>query len=206
MKRPKEPHCALICGRTKSGKTKFALDLLSGVYRDNFEYVVILCPTLFKNKTYYNYAWITSDERVVIDNLSKFDLNKALNIYRNILVGFHVLFIIDDCSARQDLKYRKGLRESETCELSNLAMSGRHDNHSCWLLTQKYNSVLKDFREQTEWIAMFYCKDEGSFTQCMKENKGVPKKEIEGVEYNLKTFKYTKLILKTDPPVTYQTL
>ena len=40
----------------------------------------------------------------------------------------------------------------------------------------------------------------------MKENKGVPKEEIEDVEYDLKNFKYTKLILKTDPPVTYQVL
>ena len=47
--------------------------------------------------------------------------------------------------------------------LSELAFSGRHAGQSVWVLTQKYNSVLKDLREQTKWIAVFHCKDRDSF-------------------------------------------
>ena len=45
----REPHCAFIVGKTKSGKTKWALDLLETEYCYAFEVIVIICPTLFKN-------------------------------------------------------------------------------------------------------------------------------------------------------------
>ena len=37
-----------------------------------------------------------------------------------------------------------------------LAFSGRHAQQSVWVLTQKYNSVLKDLREQTRWVCFVY--------------------------------------------------
>ena len=49
--------------------------------------------------------------------------------------------IIDDCSASTALTKKKDM-------LSMLALSGRHPEQSVWVLTQKYNSVLKDLREQ----------------------------------------------------------
>ena len=65
--------------------------------------------------------------------------------------GEPTLFIIDDCSAT------KALTKKDM--LSELAFSGRHADISVWVLTQKYNSVLKDLREQTRWVALFHCKD-----------------------------------------------
>ena len=47
--------------------------------------------------------------------------------------------------------------------LSELAFSGRHRNHSLWVLTQKYNSVSKDVREQIKWLCLFFTKDRDSF-------------------------------------------
>jgi len=43
--------------------------------------------------------------------------------------------------------------------LSELAFSGRHAKQSVWVLVQKYNTVCKDLREQTKWVALFHCKD-----------------------------------------------
>ena len=34
--------------------------------------------------------------------------------------------------------------------LSTLAISGRHTKRSIWVLTQKYNSIGKDVREQAK--------------------------------------------------------
>ena len=63
--------------------------------------------------------------------------------------------------------------------ISELAFSGRHANHSCWILSQKYNSVLKvkDFREQLKWLCIFYCKDRNSFENCLRENDVVENEE-----------------------------
>ena len=59
--------------------------------------------------------------------------------------------------------------------LSELAFSGRHANISVWVLTQKYNSVLPDLREQTHWVALdFHCKDGDSFEDCLREKDVIP--------------------------------
>ena len=45
----KSPHCALVIGKTNSGKTKWILDLLETSYLNAFESIVIICPTVSKN-------------------------------------------------------------------------------------------------------------------------------------------------------------
>ena len=155
-----QPHCALIVGKTNSGKTKWILDLVETEYKYRFEAIVIICPTLLKNKTYQSRRWIYTDDQVYLCDLDKerLTLNEAIDLYQNVFDGIQTLFIVDDCSSLQDIKYRK-----KTCALSKMAFSGRHYNHSCWLLMQKFNSVLKDYRENTTWIALFHCKDKNSF-------------------------------------------
>ena len=137
-----QPHCALIVGKTNSGKTKWILDLLETRYRNTFEAIVIICPTLFKNKTYLSRRWIYSDENVFLCDLDReqLTLNESIDLYQHVLDGVRTLFIVDDCSSMQEIKYRK-----KTCALTKMAFSGRHFNHSCWLLTQKYNSEQKAF-------------------------------------------------------------
>ena len=90
--------------------------------------------------------------------------------------------------------------------LSELAFSGRHVSQSVWVLTQKYNAVLKDLREQTKWIAIFHCKDRDSFEDCLQENDVISTKKRERAAFGQWLFKakHAKLILKTDQPVAYQ--
>ena len=91
--------------------------------------------------------------------------------------------------------------------LSELAFSGRHASQSVWVLTQKYNAVLKDLREQTKWIALFHCKDRDSFEDCLRENDVIPtKEERAALRQRLAETKHAKLILKTDQPASYQLL
>ena len=49
-----------------------------------------------------------------------------------------------------------------------LAFSGRHAEQS--VLTQKYNSVLNDLREQTRLVCFFHCKVRDSFEDCLRES------------------------------------
>ena len=52
----KLPFNALIVGPTNSGKTQYLLNQLRGPFRGKFDYIVLLCPTFVKNKTYKGFV------------------------------------------------------------------------------------------------------------------------------------------------------
>ena len=84
--------------------------------------------------------------------------NEWITLFKNMLKGHQTLFIIDDCSAEGEINKKRDA-------LSELAFSGWHRNHSLWALTQKYNSVSKDIREQIKWPCLFFTKDRDSFEE-----------------------------------------
>ena len=66
----------------------------------------------------------------------------------------------------------------------------------CLVLTQKYNSVLKDLREQTRWVCLFHCKDRDSFEDCLRKNDVIPSREQRAlVRQQLAETKHAKLLL-----------
>ena len=97
-------------------------------------------------------------------------LHDYLRAFNKVFQGEQTLFIIDDCSASAALTKKKDM-------LSELAFSGRHADQSVWVLTQKYNAVLKDLREQTRWVCLFHCKDRDSFEDCLRENDVIPTRD-----------------------------
>ena len=196
---PKDPHSAIICGQTGCGKTVFILDLLEATYNGIFRHIVILCPTVRHNMTYQNRPWIWADPEVyVVDPGER--LHDYLRAFYQLFQGEPTLYIVDDCSATKALTKKKDM-------LSELAFSGRHSQQSVWVLTQRYNAVLKDLREQTRWLALFHCKDRDSFENCLRENDVILTREERGVVRQLlaKT-KHSKLLLKTDQPTAYMVL
>ena len=48
----KEPHTALFIAPTGVGKTHLALNMFENEYRNNFDFIVIICPTLARNEIY----------------------------------------------------------------------------------------------------------------------------------------------------------
>ena len=133
---PLGPNSSIICGMTGRGKTVFMLDLLESPYCGLFQHIVLLCPTVRYNEAYQKCPWIWSDPEVYVT-----DPGERLHDYlRAFYLVFHcepTLYIIDDCSASKARTKKKDM-------LSELAFSGRHAGQSVWILTQKYNSVLKD--------------------------------------------------------------
>lgn len=196
---PKDPHSAVICGQTGCGKTVFVHDLLEGPYRGIFRHVVVLCPTIRYNKTYQNQPWIWTDPEIYVADPGE-RLHDYLRAFYQLFQGEPTLYIVDDCSATKALTKKKDM-------LSELAFSGRHAQQSIWILTQKYNSVLKDLREQTRWVALFHCKDRDSFEECLRENDVIPLLEERAmVRQLLAKRKHAKLVLKTDQPTAYKVL
>lgn len=195
---PEDPHSAIICGQTGCGKTAFVLDLLAGPYRGFFRHIVILCPTVQYNKAYKGCGWIWSDPEVYIVDPGE-RLHDYLRAFYQTFAGHPTLYLIDDLSASKALTKKKDM-------LSELAFSGRHAEQSVWVLTQRYNSVLKDLREQTRWVALFHCKDRDSFGDCLRENDVIPREEQAPIRARLAAKKHSKLVLKTDQPAAYQVL
>ncbi len=194
---PGEPHSAIICGQTGCGKTVFVLDLIETHFLETFEHIIILCPTLEWNKTYRERYWMYYDKQVIKINPED-RLQDWLRILFLKYAGKPTLYVIDDCSATKDIARKKDM-------LAELAFSGRHADQTVWILTQKYNAVLKDFREQTKWIAIFHCKDRDSFEDCLKENDVIPTKEERlAIRKELAKTPHGKLVLNTSQPVVYQ--
>ena len=154
------------------------LDLLESEYAGVFDNIVILCPTINWNKAYKNRDWIgdvrsPKDKNITIVNPVMPDgteiLQELLRLFFDKLAGKPTLYIIDDCSATKELTKKRDM-------LSELAFSGSHASRSVWVISQRYISVLKDLREQTKWVCIFYTKDRYSFDNCLRENDVVPAK------------------------------
>ena len=162
-------------------------------------HIVILCPQILHNKTYKDCPWIWAHSKVyVIDPGER--LHDCLRALYQVFQGEPTLYIIDDCSASKALTKKKDM-------LSELAFSGRHAKQSIWVLTQKYNSIVKDLREQTHWVAMFHCKYRDSFEDAFCKNNVIPSREERAaVRQLLAETKHCKLLLKTDQPSAYHVL
>ena len=188
----KQPHSMLISGVTNCGKTHFVLDLLENEYKDHFENIVLFCPTFNSNKTYENRKCV--DEFVVLKSETvKNNLDACLQIATYTYKNSNTLFLIDDCANLHDIKKKKS-------ELCNLAFSGRHFGITVWVINQKYNSIVKDFRENIRFLVLFYNKDEKAMKQALEENNIIPKDERDDYIEALKKNKGSKLLLRLEYP------
>ena len=140
----KEPHTALFIAPIGVGKTHLALSLLENEYRNHFDFIVIICPTLRYSSTYKNRSWVWNDPDVIPIEPGN-QLYYLIEKISNLLAGDKTLFLIDDIIADETLDKR--------CQpLLELAISGRHRAHSLWLLTQSYTAVPNNIRRQAKML------------------------------------------------------
>ena len=98
----KELHTALFVAPTGVGKTHLALNLFENEYRDHFNFIVIICPTLAHNETYKSQGWIWNDPEVIPiepDN----NLYYLIEKISKLLAGSKTLLLIDDIIANETL-------------------------------------------------------------------------------------------------------
>ena len=98
----KEPHTALFIAPTGVGKTHLALSLLETEYRNHFDFVVIICPTLRYNSTFKHRSWVSNDPDVIPIELGN-NLFYLIEKISNLLAGDKILFLIDDIIANETL-------------------------------------------------------------------------------------------------------
>ena len=144
----KEPHTAFFIAPTGVGKTHSALSLLETEYRNHFDFIVIICPTLRYNSTYKNRSWVWNDPEVIPIEPGN-QLYYLIEKISNLLAGDKTLFLIDDIIADETL-------DNHSQPLLELAISGRDRDHSLWLLTQSYTAVPDNVRRQAKMLYVEY--------------------------------------------------
>ena len=191
----KEPHTALFIALTGVGKTHLALSLLENEYRNHFDFIVTICPTLARNETYKSRGWVWNDPDVIL-------IEPVNNLYyliekiSNLLTGSAALFLIDDIIAYEALDKR--------CQpLLELAISGRHRQHSLWLLTQSYTTVPNNIRRQAKMLYVWYPKNRTDLNIIHEENDIIEMEELARVKAQLKRGKHACLIMRMEHPRVY---
>ena len=180
-------HC-IITGPTNCGKTKYLIEQLRGPFRNVFEYIVLICPTYAKNKTYHRFSHGDKRFLVLSPDASNSDMiNELLTDCVVLFSGTNTLIILDDCAVSKDLKQPSN-------KFIDLAFSSRHDGLSVWVLTQQLTSIAKPFRENVACVVTFHNPSHVS-TKTLFEDYGgdldldTRKKLVE----ILKTEKYSRL-------------
>ena len=185
-----ESHTVLFSGQPGAGKTKKVLDLLEQEYRHHFDYILILCPTLRCNKTYLNRPWLHSDKKIFIVE-PKDKLFEWIGKLTNKHAGDKTLFIVDDVIADETL----GQKFNHFLEL---AISGRHRQHSLWLLTQSYTVIPKNLRRMKKMMFMWYPNEKSDLKIVDEETNII--QDLEDVNQQLKSSEHACLYIRLQYP------
>ena len=158
----KEPHTALFVAPKGVGKTHLALSLLETEYKNHFDFLVIICPTLRYNSMYKSRRWVWNDPDVIPIEPGN-QLYYLIERISNLLAGDKTLFLIDDIIADETL---------DICQqpLLELATSGRHRGHSLWLLTQLHTAIPNSIRRQAKMLYVSYPKNRTDLNTIHEEN------------------------------------
>ena len=192
----KEPHTSLFIASTGVGKMHLALSLLENKYRNHFDFILTICPTLAHNETYKSRGWVWNDPDVISiepDN----NLYYLIEKISNLLAGSATLFLIDDIIADEALNKHRQL-------LLGLVISGRHRGHSVWLLTQSYTAIPNNIRRQAKMLYIWYPRNRTDRNIINEENDIIETGELVNVKEKLKQGKHTCLIMRMEHPRDYQ--
>ena len=102
----KEPHTALFVVPTGVGKTHSALSLLETEYRNHFDFIVIICPTLRYKSAYKNRSWLWNDPDVIPIEPGN-QLYYLIEKISNLIDGDKTQFLIDDIIVDETLDKRR---------------------------------------------------------------------------------------------------
>ena len=189
----KTPFHCIITGPTNCGKTEYLVRKLRGSFRFVFEYIILICPTYFHNKTYRGFA--LGDKRffVFCPNDDE-EIQELLQECKIVFSNTKTLIILDDCAVTKELKKRSN-------EFIKLAFSGRHEGLSVWVLTQQLTSISKPFRDNIACIIAFHNPSQvGTKTMFEDHCNGIQPEARGEITNELKTNEYSRLCISQRYP------
>ena len=191
----KELHTALFVAPTGIGKTHLALSLIENEYKNHFNFIVIICPTLRYNSTYKSRSWVWNDPNVIPIEPGN-QLYYLIEKISNLLAGDKTLFLIDDIIADET-------HDKRWQPLLELSISGRHRGHPLSLLTQSYTAIPNYIRRQAKMLYVWYPKNRMDWNTIHEENDIKGPEELARVKEKLKQGKHTCLIMSMEHPRAY---
>ena len=194
----KQAHTAIFSGPTSCGKTQKVLDLIEEEYKHHFENIVILCPTLRWNKTYLERSWIWKDDYIFVFEPRR-NLFKLIEKLSSLFSGEETLFIVDDMISDETL-------DKKHQPLLELAISGRHRQHSLWLLTQSYTAVPKNLRRQKKQLFAWYPSEKSDLKILDEETNLMNSEDLAKIKEKLKREKHACLYVRLDHPRMFKIL
>ena len=138
----------IIVGMTACGRRHYLLSMLERDYMEHFESILLLCPTFEWNKAYHEWKYMNDPDFLAIPR-DQDDNGPVLKHVVNPFKGSNSLIILDDRASGQEIKNR-------TSEVAKLEFSARHYELSTIVITQKFTSVAKPYRENISKLVVFY--------------------------------------------------
>ena len=121
------------------------------------------------NETYRSRKWVWTDPKVILIEPGN-SLYSWIEKIGNLLAGSKTLFFIDDITTDENLDEKRQ-------PLLELAISGRHKEHSLWLLTQSYTAVPKNIRRQAKMFYVQYPKNQTDLNVIHEEHDVIETQE-----------------------------
>ena len=192
------PFNMMIVGMTGCGKTYYLLEMLEKEFFGHFDYIFLICPTYFWNKTYQEWPYKDSEKLYPIpcDQNSVEDFTKYI---ADNFKGTNSLIILDDCASTQSVKNR-------VSELVSLRMHARHFGFSTIVITQQFTSIAKPFRENISKLVIFYNPSKKDMQTITDEFLNVEKEEIKDIIQKLKNNKHARLEILLRHPFTHEVI
>ena len=85
-----------------------------------------------------------------------------------------------------------------------LAISGRHRNHSVWLLTQSYSAIPQTLRRQKKMLFVWYPDDRSDLQKVDEETNLI--EDWASIKDQLKAKKYACLYIRLEHPRSYKVI
>ena len=149
------------------------------------------------NKTYLDRAWLWKDDYVFpVEPRNLFEIVEKLS---SLLSSEETLFIVDDMIADETLDKRRQ-------PLLELAISGRHRQHSLWLLTQSYTALPKNLRRQKKMLFLWYPSEKSDLKMVDEETNLMSSKDLDNVKEQLKREKHACLYVRLEHPRDFKVL
>ena len=148
------------------------------------------------NETYKSRGWVWNDPDVIPIEPEN-NLYHLIEKISNLLDGSATLFLIDNIIADEALDKRRQ-------PLLELAISGRHGQHSIWLLTQSYTAIPKNIRRQAKMLYVWYPKNRTDLNTIHEENDIIEMQELARDKAQLERGKHTCLIMRMEHPRAYE--
>ena len=168
------------------------MDQLYSPFHFKFDYIVLIFPTFKYNKTYHRIG--ENDPRMFVIICEHQDVEKWLNLMKQLFEGTNTFIILNDCAVSKDVKGR-------TCELLNLAFSGQQFGISVWVLTQNFTAISHSFQMNTGALVLFYTPSAKSMKAIFEDCTGeLSQDEFKGLISKLKVQRFSHLVFSLRHP------